>query len=99
MANAPASRTIIVAAGSWPRRFASAAPPRETIIPKMALTNSNADIRPTRQRRRRRSRVAVWLVLLCVGAACTAVVYGVLRDRANAGAGLPAYSMYSDAPD
>jgi hypothetical protein len=40
-----------------------------------------------------------WLVLLTVGGACAWLLYGVFDDRASAGVGLPAYSMYSDGPD
>jgi len=65
----------------------------------MAPQPATAASRPPRRRRRVRSRIALWLVLVVVGGACVAVTYGVLRDRASAGAGLPAYSVYSNGPD
>jgi hypothetical protein len=40
-----------------------------------------------------------WLILLGIGITCLAVTYGVLRDRAYAGVGLPDYSIYSDGRD
>jgi hypothetical protein len=50
----------------------------------------------TRKRRRTSSRLAVWLVLLGVSGPCALVLYGVLNDRANAGAGLPEFSVYAN---
>src|SRR5579862_1976917 len=65
----------------------------------MDLATPKADGRSPRQRRGQRSRVVLWLVLGVVGIGCVAIGYGVLRDRANAGAGMPAYSVYSDGPN
>jgi hypothetical protein len=41
----------------------------------------------------------MWLVLVGMSVGSIAFVYGILGDHARAGAGLPAFSVYSDGPD
>jgi hypothetical protein len=55
--------------------------------------------RSPRPRRRQHSRLLLWFVLIAVPILCIAVTFFVLRDRAQAGAGMPDYSVYSDGPE
>src|SRR6185437_6037036 len=58
---------------------------------------------PSSERRERRggrmARSVCWLLFLLMAAAFGAGVAVLLRDRALAGHGMPAYSVYSDAGD
>ncbi len=65
----------------------------------MASAPATVDARPVRPRRRQRSRIVAWLVLVAVCGGCAWALYGIFDDRASAGAGLPDYSLYSDGPD
>jgi hypothetical protein len=65
----------------------------------MEPTAATTADRPVRQHRPRRSRVVPWMILTFLVVGSLVIAYGVLRDRASGGHGLPPYSVYSDGPD